>query len=257
MTKLVGILNLTPDSFSDGGQAGSVSEAVRHMQTLFEDGAALVDIGAESTRPGATPISADEEWQRLEPFMREVRQHHAARLQALSIDTRHPETARRVLEYGVGWINDVSGFSSPAMIQAVKGAPCDLVVMHSLGVPADPRNTLPEGADPVALLRKWAEEKVAKLGGQGIAQARIIFDPGIGFGKTAEQSKTIIDRIGELKMPGVRLLVGHSRKSFLALYTGAAPKDRDAETARISALLADAGVDFLRVHNVKANRAAL
>lgn len=250
MTKLVGILNLTPDSFSDGGQyadAGAIRAAALRMA---EAGAAVIDVGAESTRPGATPLSPEQEWARLEPFFVEalpaLRKHPVE----ISIDTRHPETATRALSHGVDWINDVSGNAHPDMADAVRRASCRLVLMHSLGVPADPAVTLPEEADPVHTLLQWAEREIQVLAARGIGRERIIFDPGIGFGKTMEQSWEIVRRMEEFRPLGLPLLAGHSRKSFLRRVSDNPAEGRDDATLAVSAYLAARGVDYLRVHAV-------
>lgn len=256
-TALIGILNLTPDSFSDGGQAGDAKHAFAQFTQLLKDGAAIVDVGAESTRPGATSLTAEEEWARLLPFFEEVKRSDAKLFSRMSVDTRHGATASKALVLGVRWINDVTGFQNAEMIEAVKGSNCDIAVMHSLSVPADPKVTLPRDADPVQVVLEWAAERAHALEQAGISKSRIILDPGIGFGKSAMQSAALIERITELKALGLRLLVGHSRKSFLTLYTDVPPAERDGITARISAELASKGVDYLRVHNVRMNREQL
>lgn len=258
MTQLVGILNLTPDSFSGDGHSYNPRNALEQLEKIFQDGAAIVDVGAESTRPGATPLNHEEEWRRLSHFLEYLKQDNRHDyFPRISIDTYHPETAKKALAFGVGWINDVWGFQDARMVEAVKDSICDIVVMHSLSIPADPQVTFPPDTDIILALINWANERLQKLEGQGIARDRVILDPGIGFGKTAEQSQAIIDRIDALKTLGVRLLVGHSRKSFLKLHTSEPPGQRDAATAEISVKLAKAGVDFLRVHNVVVNRKAL
>ncbi len=252
-TQLIGILNLTPDSFSDGGQ---VTDAAQAIERLIEDGADIIDIGAESTRPGATPLTPAQEWQRLEPVLHEVLPCFPQAV--FSLDTRHAETAARALSYPIHWINDVSGLADPAMVDAVRGSACKLVVMHSLTVPADPGRHLHEEADPVAELLHFARERSAELERQGIARERLIFDPGIGFGKTPLQSVEILRRIDELKACGMELLIGHSRKSFLKLFSSPPPASgetewtgRDALTLGVSAYLYGKGIDYIRIHAVR------
>jgi dihydropteroate synthase len=249
MTKLVAILNLTPDSFSDGGKYEG-EQAVVRLEQLIEEGADVVDIGAESTRPGATPLSAEEEWARLAPFFKNLKPEHFKT--TLSLDTRHPENARRALDVGFRWINDVSGFASQAMREVVAGYDCTCVVMHSLSVPADKNITLPEGCDVIAELVEWA------LGiGDWALGRQIIIDPGIGFGKTAAQSWEIINRIDELKTLGFPLLIGHSRKSFLNPREGGDSFDRDKSTLELSQKLIVKKIDYLRVHDVAAHKVLL
>ncbi len=254
-TTLVGIINLTPDSFSDGGNFSTTDAAVEYALQLTEEGAGVLDIGAESTRPGATPLSWQEEWARLEPFLKRL--SGRSRQCLLSLDTRHAESARRALDHGMDWINDVSGVSTPAMAAFLASIPQKLVLMHSLSIPAERARTLPETTDPVQAILAWAKKKIAALEQNGIAHDRLIFDPGIGFGKTAEQSLTLLKRIAHFKELGVPIMVGHSRKSFLSLFTHAPAENRDAATAVVSYYLAKKGIEYLRVHNVKGNLAAM
>ena len=244
-TQIVGILNITPDSFSDGGTFFTKEAAKARITALIDEGAGVIDIGAESTRPGATPLTAEQEWQRLEPIIQSL----SFPAVQFSIDTRHAQTAARLMPYAIDWINDVSGFSPP-MIDAVKNSRCKLVVMHSLTVPADKNIVIPESQDVMETVLSFAQDKIASLVKAGINADRIIFDPGIGFGKTAAQSMTIIREIARFKPLGVPILIGHSRKSFLAT-TG---QDRDAATLAMSKFLIEQGVDYIRVHDVAAHR---
>lgn len=270
MTNLVGILNITPDSFSDGGAYLDTHSAVIQAEKMLEQGAAIIDIGAESTRPGAMPLSPSEEWLRLEPVLRAL---PPSVLSTVSIDTRHPQTAANALVFGVAWINDVSGFPQ-AMIDIVRNSSCKIVVMHSLSVPADKTIVLPENVDVAAVVRDWFVEKLQQLEQQGISADRIIFDPGIGFGKTAAQSLELIRRAKELRVDGTALMFGHSRKSFLLCHPevtrdpswrqddkmdtpNLSIAERDEATCKVSAYLTTQGVDYLRVHNVAANAVAL
>lgn len=250
MTKLLAILNLTPDSFSDGGQVDDVLAAI---DRLIEDGTDGIDIGAESTRPGATPLAPEAEWARLEPVLAEAIDHCHTRGVIVSLDTRHAHTAWRALELGVDWINDVGGFGDAAMIEAVKASDCKLVVMHALTIPADAGITLPDDADPVAEIARFFDERRQELEEQGIAPDRLIYDPGIGFGKSRRQSLALMQRMDELEAP---LLVGHSRKSFLSLFTDRPAAERDDLTLAFSAMMAGK-VAWLRVHEVKRHRALL
>lgn len=254
MTHLVGILNITPDSFSDGGLYAGPESALARMKELAAAGAHVIDIGAESTRPGAMPLSPEEEWRRLEPVLLRAKDSGFR----LSIDTRHPETARRALATGAAhWINDVSGAGDIRMIKAVADSEAKLVFMHNLGIPANPDSALPAGCDPVNAIYAWAEDKIAFCGKNGLAKDRLIFDPGIGFGKTAEQSWTLIRRAAEFKKLGVPVLTGHSRKSFLKFISDAPPAQRDIETHAVTAWLTLQNIDYLRVHDVAGNALAL
>ena len=246
---LVGIINITPDSFSDGGVNYSPQKAIDAIKELIGQGAKIVDIGAESTRPNAIEITPAEEWARLEPVLKKRAEFNAI----ISVDTRYAETAKKSLEYGVNWINDVSGFSSPRMIEVIRNSDCKLVVMHSLSVPADKLVVMPENADVVTEIFAWAENRIKNLEDAGIHKDRIIFDVGIGFGKTPRQSQILIKNIRKFKELGVALFVGHSRKSFLGAKN---IEDADQKTLEISKFLRDSGVDYLRVHNVKLHEKA-
>jgi dihydropteroate synthase len=241
--KLVAIINITPDSFSDGRSQATTGDYIQLINQAIVEGADILDIGAESTRPNATLISPEEEWSRLEPVLTTCNLQPAT----LSLDTRHPQTFRKALQYGAKWFNDVSGFQNPESLTLAKECGCDIVLMHSLTVPADPKVTFPEGTDVVKEVYQWANKRIAEL---QLPKEKIIFDPGIGFGKTAVQSWDLIKNISVFKALGVRIMVGHSRKSFLGLPM----EQRDAATAEITRKLAENGVDYARVHNIKVNR---
>lgn len=248
-TRLVGIVNVTPDSFSDGGRHFSARDAVAAIGALAKAGAAVVDVGAESTRPGAQALSWAEEWQRLEPVFAALPKGRKVKL---SLDSYHPQTVERALPH-IDWINDVTGFSDGLMVRLAAESACRVVVMHALTVPADAAVVLPPDADVIAELLAFGRRRIEALRKAGIDTARIIFDPGVGFGKTAAQSLRIVQEVAAFKALGVALLVGHSRKSFLK-ELGA---DRDAATLQVSRQLMAAGVDYLRVHDVAAHVALL
>lgn len=255
--KLVGIVNVTPDSFSDGGGNAFVAEhALAKIAGLIEDGVDVIDIGAESTRPNADPLTAEEEWARLQPVLVPALERWGAEIH-WSVDTRHAETANRSLGLGVDCINDVSAASNQALLEVIAGYPeRQYVLMHSLTVPVKPGVTLPEQCDVIQELQQFAEEVLQKLQQFGILREQLIFDPGIGFGKTAAQSWEIIRSIAKLNRIGLPLYVGHSRKSFLMEIAGENPVERDAATLAVSLALASKGVDYLRVHDVKSHRQA-
>jgi 2-amino-4-hydroxy-6-hydroxymethyldihydropteridine diphosphokinase/dihydropteroate synthase len=251
LTELVGIVNVTPDSFSDGG--GSPD-----LRLMLNQGATVLDVGAESTRPGAHPVDAETEWSRLAPTLDKLLNlRKELRYFRISVDTRKPLVAQRAIEAGVDWINDVEGLSNPEMQKLAQMSSVKWVVMHSLGIPPDGRNVLTDGQDPVEQILAWGRTKLAELGKLGISRERLILDPGIGFGKLAHQSWSLLSRASRLHELGVPLLFGHSRKSFLAQYTEARPPERDLETAVVSAELARQGVQYLRVHNVAASSRAI
>src|SRR5687768_8279568 len=186
-TQLVGIINVTPDSFSDGGKHYDPADALSSIEQMIKEGADVIDIGAESTRPGATPLDADEEWERLAPVMAKLSDYTSPYVR-FSIDTRHAATAERALEAGVHMVNDVSGFSNVDMINVVLKSKCQLVGIHSLGLPADKNEVMDESLDVVTELMEAAGQRLQSLVEAGIKPQRLIFDPGLGFGKTMLQS---------------------------------------------------------------------
>ena len=253
----VGVLNITPDSFSDGNLHLEVEAAQAQAIHLLDQGATILDLGAESTRPGAHPLMPDEEWARLRPVLEsvlELRQGAHPRAFRVSLDSRHPETVKRALGLGIDWLNDVSGLSAPRMREVAAHAPeTSVVVMHSLSVPADRARNLPEDAQVLDELLAWGEAKIRELTAAGIARDRIILDPGLGFGKTPAQSFALLRDIYRLREWGTRIFVGHSRKGFMA--PASVPfGERDLETAWISEWLAGRGVDYIRLHDIEASR---
>jgi len=253
--ELAGVLNITPDSFSDGGAYESPQAALEQARALVEGGAAMLDLGAESTRPGGRPVTAGEEWARLEPIAARLndwlrREHPWVRW---SIDTRHAATARRALEHGAAIVNDVSGGEDPAMLPLVGEAGCRYVFMHHCGIPVDPAWTLPPEVDAPPWLLEWAREKRGQLLESGLDAENLLFDPGIGFGKSASQSVAILRRLEVFQPLGLPLYLGPSRKSFLKLVTDVPAAGRDLETAALCSTLAASVPRFgqvacLRVH---------
>lgn len=243
----MGILNLSPDSFSgDGG----VGDALARAEALVNAGADVIDIGAESTRPGATPLTHDQEWARLAPVFAALAAAPWRQHVRLSLDSYRPETVRAALDHGIDIINDVSGLQSPDMLAILRESACDIVTMHALTIPADKAVVWPDSVDPVAEILAWKTHVTARALAAGIAPERLWFDPGIGFGKTPHQSLALVLRARELVESGGRWLYGHSRKSFLTLFDDAPAANRDPLTRAFSAVLAQAGVGMLRVHEV-------
>ena len=257
--QLMGVLNITPDSFSDGGYYTDVNCVIEHAHQLVAAGAEILDFGAEATNPNAQPVTATVEWRRLEEILIAVRAATKNMIipPKISVDTRHPSTASNALTAGADWINDVGGLTDPYMQEIIAASHCDVVMMHQLGIPADLGRVLPLSDDPVMIIYQWAQLQFAELEKLGINKNRVIFDVGIGFGKTAQQSLEILQRFIEFKTLGVRLLVGHSRKSFQTIFTDKPAAKRDVETLPISLYLADLQTDYLRVHNVEDNARAL
>jgi 2-amino-4-hydroxy-6-hydroxymethyldihydropteridine diphosphokinase/dihydropteroate synthase len=249
---LMGIVNVTPDSFSDGDQFLQSDFALQKAYQLIEDGAEILDIGAESTAPHAAAITEEIEWARLLPVLLNIIENKNNFLipPKISIDTRHPNIAQLALELGVDLINDVSGLTNPNMRKIIAKNNTDCVIMHHVSVPASNTKILPLDSDPVSIVYEWAEKQINFLIQEGIKKEKIIFDPGIGFGKSAEHSLILIKNIEIFSALGVRILVGHSRKSFMRLFSNKPAKDRDIETMIITLLLANKHIDYVRVHNI-------
>lgn len=253
--QLVGILNITPDSFSDGGQFNCVEKAIHHVYHLVSTGADIIDIGAEATNPNVLPVEPEDEWERLEPFLQAIQQELPYLLipPKISIDTRHVDVAEKALKAGIDWINDTSGLQDKKMRALLASTHQACVVMHNLGIPADKNKILSLEKNPVDQVYAWAEQTLAALEKDGIKRNNIIFDVGLGFGKDAEQSFALIQHIQRFQGLNTRLLVGHSRKSFLQKFVQRPPQERDLETALLSHYFALQGIDYLRVHNVEAS----
>ncbi len=253
-TLVMGIVNVTPDSFSDGGEFFTPVAAYDHSMRLLEAGADVLDLGAESTRPGAVPIDADEESRRLLPVLDRL---VAAGVRCTSIDTSKASVARLALAHGASWINDVSGLADPDLAAAAADADA-LVVMHQ-------RPMSPSGTEDHVAYDDLLGEVTGQLGllveratSAGVAAERIVVDPGIGFGKTIRDNLELIARLDVVRAIGHPVLVGPSRKRFLAALSGAESVDgRDDATVGACCAAALRGADIVRVHRVDGLRAAL
>lgn len=257
----MGILNITPDSFSDGGSFTEWPQAQAQAAAMREHGVHIIDVGAESTRPGATPLTPAQEWARLEQILQPLLETLGddPLRPAVSVDTYHTDVARRAIELGVPIINDVAGLTEPGMLElAAASHDTTFVAMHNLGIPADRDVTLDPQVDPVDAVGDWMRERLAHWDAHGLPAARTVIDPGIGFGKDPLQSLRLLRCARDLNDLGVRLLIGHSRKSFMKSFTGAGPdlRTRDLVTAGASLHLAAEGVDIIRVHDVPMHVAA-
>ncbi|HEY3444040.1 MAG TPA: dihydropteroate synthase [Paludibaculum sp.] len=249
--QIMGVLNVTPDSFSDGGRFFQLESALRQARHLINDGAAILDIGGESTRPGAEPVSIAEELRRVLPVIEALRHESAIRL---SIDTMKPEVADAALRAGATLINDVTGLRDPAMAAAVARHHAGVVIMHMRGTPETMRG-LTEYTDVVEEVKAHLAAQAAAARAAGIGE--IILDPGIGFAKTATQSFTLLRRLGEFQELGYPILIGPSRKSFLASIHGLErPEDRLEGTLAAVAIGVLHGASIVRVHDVAACRKA-
>jgi len=247
---IVGILNVTDDSFFDGGRFSAPGAALAQADRLVSEGAAVIDIGGQSTRPGYAELPPDEEIRRVVPVIREL----ARRLDTpLSIDTYRPAVARAALEAGAHIVNDIHGLQrDPAMAAVIAESGAAAILMHN--DPAFP--DLPAGADLIPPMRAFFDRTLSLAVRAGIDPARIVLDPGIGFAKTHAQNLGILARLSALRPAGHPLLLGASRKSVIGRALDLPPGERLEGTLAITALAVSQGVDFLRVHDVRANRRA-
>ena len=244
--RVMGIVNVTPDSFSDGGQHGDHSAALRHAQRLVEEGADILDIGGESTRPGAPSVSAEEEWARIEGVLRGAVSWGVP----LSVDTCKPEVMHRALDLGVDIINDVKALGAPGALDAVARHPsCGVCVMHMKGSPATMQHA-PAYGDVLEEVGHFLASRLQALCEAGIALERITLDPGIGFGKTPEHNLELLRRQPELLRLGRPLLLGWSRKSTLGEVTGRPVEQRLAASLAAALGAVQQGAAIVRVHDV-------
>jgi len=250
---VVGVLNLTPDSFSDGGRFLDPDDALARAQAIAAEGADLLDVGGESTRPGAAAVPAAEEVRRVCPLVERLAA--AGYPLPVSVDTSKAEVAREALAAGASLVNDVRGLADPALAEVVAAAGVPVILMHMRGTPRD----MQERAvyrDVAAEVRAELEAALLRAERAGIARERAILDPGIGFAKTAAQSLEVLARLGELHALGRPLLVGPSRKSFIGAASGAPVGERLPGTLAAVAAAVLAGAAFVRVHDVAAARQA-
>ena len=245
---LMGVLNVTPDSFSDGGQHFDPAVAVARGLQMVAQGADIIDVGGESTRPGSEDVSADEQICRVVPVIEELAQTAE---KPISIDTSSSVVARRALAAGAGIVNDVSaGRADQQMFELLAEVGCPVVLMHMLGTPADMQSQ-PHYEDVVGEITAFLARAIDNATAVGVHRDRIIIDPGIGFGKTVEHNLEILRRLGEFHRLGRPILLGTSRKSFIGrVLDQDSPKDRLWGTAATAAIAVAAGVHILRVHDV-------
>jgi dihydropteroate synthase len=242
---VMGVVNVTPDSFSDGGRYETADTAVAEAQAQFAEGAAIVDIGGESTRPGARPVDPAEELRRILPVV------EALPGQPLSVDTRHSAVAKAALDSGATVINDVAAGRDPEMFPLVAERGAGLVLMHMLGEPGTMQQS-PEYEDVVSEIEAFLLERAAAAEQAGVPRDRILIDPGIGFGKTLEHNLALIRALPRLGGHGYPVLVGVSRKRFLGDVTGRDVAERKDATTAAVALCARLGAAVVRVHDVGA-----
>lgn len=252
---IMGILNATPDSFSDGGMHAGADEAIEHGIRMAAEGAEIIDVGGESTRPGAAPVSIDEELRRVIPVIRGLVQRTQA---AISIDTSKAAVARAAVEAGAEIINDVTALrGDPGMATVAAESGAGLIVMHMLGTPRTMQQD-PRYSDVVREVTDFLHERIGAAKAAGIAPDRLAVDPGVGFGKTADHNLQLIAGLRAIVQLGYPVLLGVSRKSFLAATAGGdSPGDRDTATAALTALGRNLGARIFRVHAVPPNLQAL
>ncbi len=253
--RIIGILNVTPDSFSDGGSFFDAQSILRQVERLLVDGADMIDIGGESTRPFAEPVAEAEELRRVIPAIQAVRSLSAEI--PISIDTTKATVARAALAAGATMLNDISALRhDPEMIKVAQEYDCPMIIMHMQGTP-DNMQVNPHYTDVVGELSAFFQKRTTWMQAHRIRPERIILDPGIGFGKTLEHNLTILRNISAFKALGFPVLIGHSRKSFLGKLLGLSVEERDWATAVVSAFCARQDADMLRVHDVAKTMAVL
>ena len=252
--RIMGILNVTPDSFSDGGNFYDPEAALAQVRQLIDDGAAIIDVGGESTRPYAEPVVVEDELGRVIPIIQAIRSFSEI---TVSIDTSKAEVARQALGAGADIINDVSALrNDPEMIDVVRNSNAELIIMHMQGTPGTMQDA-PHYQDVVEDVLSFFRERLEFIETAGIDLNRVIIDPGIGFGKKLEHNLQLLNRLERLAELGRPVLLGHSRKRFLGDLTGLEADQRDAITSVVSALSLDKNVSIFRVHDVAATQAAL
>ncbi|MYL17932.1 dihydropteroate synthase [Halorubrum terrestre] len=256
-TAVMGVLNVTPDSFHDGGRHADLDDAVAGVERMVDAGVDIVDVGGESTRPGAEPVPVEAEIERVVPTIEAIQSVSAVESGdvLVSVDTRKPAVAEAALDAGADVINDVTGLEDPEMRSVVAEADCPVIVMHSLDAPVDP-DADPEYDDVVGEAVDELRERLALADTAGIDRDRVIVDPGLGFGKSPAEDFELLARCGEFAALGCPVLVGHSHKSLYGA-VGRDADDREHATVAGTALAADRGADIVRVHDVAENRAAV
>ena len=245
----MGVVNITPDSFSDGGRFSDPKAAIAHAWKIAEDGADILDIGGESTRPGARPVSVTEEIERILPVLEGLKGID----KPISVDTRRPEVMRAALRAGASMINDIEALGAPGALEAVAQSDCAVCLMHKKGDPQTMQRD-PRYDDVVAEVRGFLEQRIGACEAAGIARARIVADPGFGFGKTLAHNLELTRNLGAFMKLGVAVLVGWSRKSSLGRMTGRTEDGRLAASLAMALLAVQRGARILRVHDVRETR---
>jgi dihydropteroate synthase len=243
----MGVVNITPDSFSDGGRFFSAKLAIAHARKLAKEGADLIDLGGESTRPGAASVSQDEELGRVMPVLEQL-----ADL-CVSVDTRRPAVMKAAIAAGASMINDVDALAAPGALEEVAASSCAVCLMHKKGEPSTMQQD-PHYDDVLGEVKAFLKERVSAALAAGVAAARIVVDPGFGFGKTVEHNLELLRRLNDFCSLGVPVLAGLSRKSTLQKLTGRPVDERLAGSLALALLALQRGATILRVHDVKETR---
>jgi dihydropteroate synthase len=246
---VMGVVNITPDSFSDGGRFRDPEAAVSHARRLADEGADIIDLGGESTRPGAAPVSEQEETERIIPVLREL----SFLEKPISVDTRRPAVMKAALAAGASMINDIQALTEPYALEAVAATGCAVCLMHMKGEPATMQRE-PRYDDVVGEVQAFLKEAVRRVTFAGIGRDRIVVDPGFGFGKTVQHNLAVLRRLPEFASLGVPLLAGLSRKSTIGHLTGRPVGERLAGSLTMALLALQGGAKILRVHDVKETR---
>jgi dihydropteroate synthase len=250
---VMGILNITPDSFSDGGQYLDFDEALKRAETMIEEGADIIDIGGESTRPGSDPVSVDEELKRITPIIKALHKHSNI---VISVDTYKPRVMEQVIDMGVAMINDVFAFQQPGAIEVIKKSNVGICLMHMQGTPKT-MQVNPTYEDVVNEVKLFLEARAHILMAEGIQTERIILDPGFGFGKTFEHNITLLQNLELFQPLEFPLLVGLSRKSFIRKILSSDHDDYLSGSISAAILSILKGAKIVRVHDVKETQSAI
>ncbi len=250
--RVVGIVNLTPDSFSDGGRFLEAAAAIAHAEKLISEGAAIIDLGAESSRPGAIALPLDEELRRLMPVLRVLRDIDVP----LSVDTYKPEVMRAALDAGASMINDIFALRHAGALEVIAASDCAVCVMHMQGEPQT-MHLAPSYGDVIAEVRRFLAERVAALVAAGVAKERIVVDPGFGFGKSLQHNYRLLGEFAAFTHFGVAALAGISRKGMLGKVVGREPEQRVSASVAAALAAVARGARLLRVHDVAATVDAL
>jgi dihydropteroate synthase len=247
-TQVMGILNITPDSFSDGGKFFNTSLAVKQAGIMIKQGADIIDVGGESSRPGAKPVGAEEEASRVIPVIRGIVKRYPNI--PVSIDSYKPEVVAKALDAGAAMINDISGLGDPEMVRVVADSQAPVVIMHMKGTPQTMQKR-PAYKDVVDDIILFFRERIKLCKNNGIS--KIILDPGIGFGKTGKHNLSILRRLDEIRKLGYPILIGVSRKSFIGKALGGLADDKESATIAANIIAIDKGAKIIRVHDVSKN----